>query len=388
MEKDIDDSQRSLRGSAAVEVFTVSGKTMLPFLYPGCIADLEMRKSGTNQNSYFTRLIITEVRHELNSRGYYTGTFKAISEGTGFLPTPKFTIPKAENQIAAVVSNTDPLNQGRIQVRFDWQGQGTTHFIRMMSPDAGGTDAVLQNRGYVFVPEVGDQVMVGFEYHHPDLPFAMGGMFHGSNGQGGGITNHLKSIRTRSGIQVLMDDAQKSVTIKDPSGNTYFMDGQGNINVTAPGNIKFDAGQDIEMNAGKNLDVKVGNSMEFISGNLAAFHALSGAVFSMPLAEFSVPVHFNIQSGKTTLLSEEETIIQGKTTHLAGMEKLMMHSDEETTINSKGKTQVLGKDGNNLSNIPRDYSPLEKKMDGRCIVHFRPTGNWNGYRLFGSCWKN
>ena len=33
-----------------------------------------------------------------------------------------------------------------------------------------------------------------------------------------------------------MNDDEKSVTILDPSGNTYFMDGNGNITVTAPKN--------------------------------------------------------------------------------------------------------------------------------------------------------
>ncbi|WP_294245414.1 phage baseplate assembly protein V [uncultured Chryseobacterium sp.] len=379
MELDVDDSQRSARGSASVEVFTVSGRTMIPFLYPGCVADLEMRKPDTDKTSYFTRVIITEVLHEVDGVGNYCGKFKAIAEGTGFLPRPDFKMPIAAPQTATVVSNTDPLGQGRIQVRFQWQGNdSSTHFIRMMSPDAGGTDSVQQNRGFVAIPEVGDQVMVGFEYEHPDFPFAMGSMFHGKTGRGGGVGNHLKSIRTRSGIKVLMNDNERSVTIEDPSGNSYLMDGQGNISVTAPKSIRFNAGEDIEMNAGKNLEVKTGNSMEFMSGNLAAFHMISGAMFSTPLMEMSVPVHFNLQSGKTTLLSEEETVIQGKTTNVAGMESLMIHSDQETTINSKGQTQVLGKDGNNLSNIPKDYQRAEKKMDGRCLVHFRPKENWKG----------
>ncbi|WP_294246342.1 reprolysin-like metallopeptidase, partial [uncultured Chryseobacterium sp.] len=154
--------------------------------------------------------------------------------------------------------------------------------------------------------------------------------------------------------------------------------GKGNIRLTAPGNMEFSAGKDIIMNSGKNLKLKTGNSMEFMSGNLAAFHMMSGAVFSTPLMEMSVPVHLNIQSGKTSLFSEEETIIQGRTTNVAGMEKLMIHSDRETTVNSKGTTHVLGKDGNSHSNIPRDYNPLEKKMNGRCLVHFRPKENWKG----------
>ncbi|PWN72168.1 Vgr family protein [Chryseobacterium phosphatilyticum] len=264
---DVDDSQKSARGSKAVEVFTVSGQTTVPFLYIGCVADLAMRKTDSNETSHFTTLMITEVTHEVNARGYYSGSFEAIAEGTGFMPKPDFEMPKAEPQVATVISNVDPLNQGRIQVRFDWQLNDTTHFIRMMSPDAGGTDAVSQNRGFVAVPEIGDQVMVGFEYHNPDFPFAMGGMFHGQVGLGGGVDNHLKSIQTRSGIKVLMNDADRSVTIKDPSGNTYFMDGQGNINVTAPKNMTFTAGEDMHISVGRNMTTKIGQDNTLHIGN-------------------------------------------------------------------------------------------------------------------------
>jgi len=267
MFRDVDDSQKSARGSKAVEVFTVSGQTTVPFLYIGCVADLAMRKTGSNETSHFTTLMITEVSHEVDARGYYTGSFEAIAEGTGFMPKPDFEMPKAEPQVATVISNVDPLNQGRIQVRFDWQVNDTTHFIRMMSPDAGGTDAITQNRGFVAVPEIGDQVMVGFEYHNPDFPFAMGGMFHGKVGLGGGVDNHLKSIQTRSGIKVLMNDAEKSVTIKDPSGNTYFMDGQGNIHVTAPKNMTFTAGEDMHISVGRNMTTKIGKDSTMHIGN-------------------------------------------------------------------------------------------------------------------------
>ncbi|PQA90891.1 Vgr family protein [Chryseobacterium shigense] len=267
MFRDVDDSQKSARGSKAVEVFTVSGHTTVPFLYIGCVADLAMRKTNSNDTSHFTTLMVTEVSHEVDARGYYTGSFEAIAEGTGFMPKPDFEMPKAEPQVATVISNVDPLNQGRIQVRFDWQVNDTTHFIRMMSPDAGGTDAITQNRGFVAIPEIGDQVMVGFEYHNPDFPFAMGGMFHGKVGLGGGIDNHLKSIQTRSGIMVLMNDAEKSVTIKDPSGNTYFMDGQGNIHVTAPKNMTFTAGEDMKISVGRNMTTKIGQDSTLNIGN-------------------------------------------------------------------------------------------------------------------------
>ncbi|WP_250253385.1 phage baseplate assembly protein V [Chryseobacterium sp. Marseille-Q3244] len=252
-------SQTSTAGSRAVDVFTVSGGTTIPFLHPGCVADIKMRKTDSNQTSYFTKLMVTEVIHEVDTLGRYKGRFEAIASDTGYIPTPDFTVPIAEPQIATVISNTDPLGQGRVTVRFDWQLNDTTNFIRMMAPDAGGTDQITQNRGYVAIPEVGDQVMVGFVHNHPDRPFVMGGMFHGGTAVGGGVDNHLKSIQTRSGIRVLMNDAEGSVTIIDPSGNNYFMDGKGNIIVTAPKNMTFNAGENLTINVGQDMKTTVGN---------------------------------------------------------------------------------------------------------------------------------
>ncbi len=264
---DVDDSQKSAAGSAAVEVFTVSGNTTVPFLYPGCCADIEMRKPDTNETSYFTKITVTEIIHEVNARGYYSGAFEAVADGTGFMPKPDFIIPNAQPQVATVISNTDPMNQGRIQVQFDWQrNPDTTHFIRMMSPDAGGTDAITQNRGYVAIPEVGDQVMVGFEYHHPDFPFAMGGMFHGQVALGGGLNNHIKSIQTRSGNKIIFNDQEGSIFIEDPSGNTYLMDGKGNITVNAPKNMTFTAGENVQINAGRNIIASAQKNINIMAG--------------------------------------------------------------------------------------------------------------------------
>ena len=255
---DVEYSQKSISGSEGVNVFSVSGSTTVPFLHPGCSVDIEMRKPDTNETSYFTKIMVTEATHEIDTIGHYTGSFQGIASDTGFLPKPEFTIPIAQPQIATVISNTDPEGQGRVQVRFDWQTNDTTHFIRMMSPDAGGTDQVTQNRGYVAIPEVGDQVMVNFVHNHPDRPFVMGGMFHGGIGLGGGINNHMRSIQTKSGIKVLMNDDEKSVTILDPSGNTYFMDGKGNITVTAPNDMNFNAGGNMNISVGQNMTTTVG----------------------------------------------------------------------------------------------------------------------------------
>lgn len=56
-----------------------------------------------------------------------------------------------------------------------------------MTPDAGGSDKVSKNRGFMSIPEVENtKVMIGFQHQLPDRPFVMGSMFHGQVGGGGG----------------------------------------------------------------------------------------------------------------------------------------------------------------------------------------------------------
>ncbi len=97
-----------------------------------------------------------------------------------------------------------------------------------------------------------------------------GSIFHGSNGAGGYGENHLKSIYTRSGNRILLKTTWKgSIRIEDPSGNVVFMDGKGNIEMTAPKNIKVTAGEDISITAGKDIKIVVGKDMDVnVSGNL------------------------------------------------------------------------------------------------------------------------
>lgn len=331
---DLDVSQKSSVGSSAVEIFTVSGSTTVPFLHPGCVAELEMRKPDSNQTSYFTKVMMTEVIHEVNAKGFYTGSFVAIAEGTGYLPKAEFTIPNAEPQIATVVSNTDPLNQGRIQVRFDWQLNDTTHFIRMMSPDAGGTDVITQNRGFVAIPEVGDQVMVGFEYHHPDFPFAMGGMFHGQVGLGGGVNNHIKSIQTRSGNKVIFNDDEGSIFIEDPSGNTYLMDGKGNITINAPKNFTINAGENVSINAGMNIISVAGKNI-----NTSA---------EMNISE-SAGMTFSLSAGSNfyQTASNDYSLMAANITQFAKKEFM---SQSEILTKTSGKIQTMATVGNIIFN--------------------------------------
>lgn len=257
---DIDASQKGTAGSKAADVFVTLATTSVPFLYPGCVADIEMRKTDTNQTAYFTKLMIIEVNHEVDARGYYTGTFEAIAADTGFIPRPEFQQPKAESQFAKVISNTDPMNQGRVQVQFDWQnGSMTTEFIRVMTPDAGSSEKVGKNRGFMAIPEVGDQVIVNFVHQHPDRPFVMGGMFHGGISAGGGQNNIIKSLSSRSGNKLELNDGEGSVFLTDQGGANMKFDGAGNAMTNTNNDKIVNVGNDNTKTVKNNNTTNVGS---------------------------------------------------------------------------------------------------------------------------------
>ncbi|WP_267405005.1 MULTISPECIES: phage baseplate assembly protein V [unclassified Chryseobacterium] len=341
---DVEYSQKSASGSEAVNVFSISGNTTVPFLHPGCVADVQMRKLDSNESSYFTKIMITETTHEIDTIGHYSGSFEGIASDTGFLPKPEFSLPKAEPQIATVISNTDPEGQGRVQVRFDWQTNDTTHFIRMMSPDAGGTDQITQNRGYVAIPEVGDHVMVNFVHSHPDRPFVMGGMFHGGVGLGGGTDNRVKSIQTRSGHRVIFTE-DESIIITDKSGNEIHLDTTGsNINITAPETINIKC-KNFNIDVSENMATTVGvNKSNTIGRNNTE------SVGAMKITSV-------IGNASTYITGKLTEIIEGDVESEVKKGKTVVNSDQgiETTSNASITKHAQNEVQNNSGQRSKNY---------------------------------
>ncbi|OXG07731.1 uncharacterized protein involved in type VI secretion and phage assembly [Flavobacterium araucananum] len=234
--------------------------------------DVHNKKLDTSKVHYQTyeigTYIITEITHKATDIGEYENSFKALPAFIKKLPEPPITFPQAQTQQAIVVENADPQNNGRIRVKMLWQQTKNlrTPWLRVMTPDAGTSSEVSTNRGMVFIPEVGDHVMLGFRYNDPDRPFVIGSLFNGKIGAGGQDNNNIKSIYTRTGSTITFDEGVSSILVKDPSGNTWFMDGKGNINVTAPKNITMQAGEDFIVSAGKNVKIDAGENMDYDAG--------------------------------------------------------------------------------------------------------------------------
>lgn len=182
---------------------------------------------------------IVGIEHEVRRDGHYSNSFVGVPDGTVHIPVPDVKRPLALPELATVKENNDDKGQGRVKVAFDWQKNGkTTNWIRVQTPNAGVSGAVPKNRGWVFVPEVGDQVMVSYEHSNPDRPYVTGSVFHSGSGKGGDKDNKVKSIITRSGNAIVFDDETGSIVITDQTGKQLIMlDGTDAITVMAKKSI-------------------------------------------------------------------------------------------------------------------------------------------------------
>ena len=182
---------------------------------------------------------IVGIEHEVRRDGHYSNSFVGVPDGTVHIPVPDVKRPLALPELATVKENNDNKGQGRVKVAFDWQKNGkTTNWIRVQTPNAGVSGAVPKNRGWVFVPEVGDQVMVSYEHGNPDRPYVTGSVFHSGSGKGGDKDNKVKSIITRSGNAIVFDDETGSIVITDQTGKQLIiLDGTDAITVMAKKSI-------------------------------------------------------------------------------------------------------------------------------------------------------
>lgn len=220
----------------------------------------------SNTKSFIGRYRVIAVTHRLDPNKDYHNSFEAIPLSVTAPPVNHHVSrPMAEDQVAEVTDNNDPDQLGRVRVKHKWQSDGETPWIRIMTNHAFG------DRGMYFVPEIGDEVLVGFEQANPDRPYMKGAHYHGSaKPEWADPDNNLKAIKTRSGHTILLDDkdGEESITILDKSGNTFFMDTkEKSITISAPETMTLNC-KNMNINVEEDMTVKVGgNKSTKVSGN-------------------------------------------------------------------------------------------------------------------------
>lgn len=255
-------------------MLTYTGNTYCSKLKLGAtlvIIDNYITNSASNTKSDVDQdeILITELIHYFSSDETYSNHFAGIPSECDYPPYSNSDVyPIATSCRAKVKDNEDPNGLGRIRVQFDWQAQleddMMTPWLRMAQPYAGG------GKGFSFIPEIGEEVMIDFEGGNAERPYVKGTLYNGVEDVDGAWVsnnnshNQVKAIRTRNGhtIEIHDEDNDGYIRIYDNEKENYiltFSTDRKLIMLESTGNIELYAKNDIIMQAGHDMKIKVGN---------------------------------------------------------------------------------------------------------------------------------
>ena len=228
---------------------------------------------------------ISAATHQLTAeRGYLTtvvvngrqpNSVTSLVSGNGTRPSAppaaRSTATYPGVVIGIVTNNKDPEMGGRVKVKFPWlDDQLETDWARIAAPMAGN------GRGFFWLPEITDEVLVAFEHGDINRPYIVGGLWNGRDkppktaaqavGSDGKV--NLRVIKSRSGHTITIDDTQgaENITIVDKTGvNTIKLDSPTNkLSVSVDGDMSLEAlkgnismkGRTVAVEATQGLTVK------------------------------------------------------------------------------------------------------------------------------------
>ncbi len=175
--------------------------------------------------------------------------------------------------VVGVVSDLDdPERIGRVQVKYPYREDQLSGWARLVTPMGG------KQRGLLMRPEVGDEVLIGYEQGDPRRPHVLGAMWSSADApppdDGQPTQNNLRLIQSRSGHRVVLDDTNggEQIVIVDKDGTRKIVidsAGQrieiscetGDISLNAPtGKVSISA-QSISIKADAEIEIQAGATL-------------------------------------------------------------------------------------------------------------------------------
>lgn len=249
----------------------ISGSVSFPgyaMVHPGDIVKLDCCGSRINGNAF-----VTGVTHEIKGNLWTT----SLRMGTDGIPYAERydnistqpangCLPHVNGLMVGMVEqlSEDPQDEQRIMVRLQ-NGDDVTLWARFAMPNAG------ENRGVCFVPEIGDEVVVGFINDNPNLAVVLGSLHSNSKAAPSEINddNNIKGIYTRESLKIEFDEEKKSVMISTPGGNVLSLsddakgisleDQNGNKIIMNDSGINISSSKAIKVEASRDLSEKGAN---------------------------------------------------------------------------------------------------------------------------------
>jgi uncharacterized protein involved in type VI secretion and phage assembly len=181
-----------------------------------------------------------------------------------------------EPMIAVVTDNKDPEKLGRVKVKYpNVSDQDTSWWAPIIMLGAS------KNRGWFFIPEKDDEVLVLFEHGDLNRPLVVGALWNGKDkpadkNPGG---NPRRVIKSRQGSKIIFDDDKNQLILEDGTGCgriTFDADKNKIIIEAIKGDVCFQAPKGEIKIVAKSSEIKGGTNFEMHSGQAMAWGADSG----------------------------------------------------------------------------------------------------------------
>ena len=298
------------------------------------------------KEQYFGEYIITQVAHHLDETGKYYNTFEGVPSSVQAPPyTQVLAHPQSGTQPAIVTDNNDPKGLGRVKVKFAWQREENSPWLRMTNPHAGG------GKGMYFIPEIGEEVLIGFENNNAEKPFVLGAVYNGSESSGYATSgNDIKAIKTRSGIETLANDAEGSWKLSTPDDSIIELNGKRYIDITSLAGIIMNTkefilnAETISLNATQSMTENIGGSKTTtVGGNKSTTVGVMNKLF------VSGDCFTNIKGKKDVLVEgdykshteEQITLNSQNSVNFNSEDAIEKHSKKEIKLNSADKSNLF-----------------------------------------------
>lgn len=225
---------------------------------PGTLIELKGLGKRFNGNMFVGSVTHTIKDNEwLTEAGAGVSAMNITEEPDVVSPTASGFLPGLQGLHAAVVKKLDgdPQKECRIQVELPWMdGKSKLLWARL------ATMYATNGMGTYFLPEVNDEVLVGFMNADPTHPVVLGSLYGEKHKPPFEYEakNNTKAIVTREKLRIEFDEEKKVITVATPGKNTVEISDDGkSITLTDQhkNEIKMDNGG-ITLSSAKDITLK------------------------------------------------------------------------------------------------------------------------------------